>query len=279
MKKEKFLIIENKKGWFILSHRDLAEVWNYKELLYYLTWRDIKSKYRQTILGILWVIFQPVLTMVVFTFIFGRFVGTGSGKIPYPVFVFSGFLLWYYFSESLMRALVSIVSSADLVKKVYFPRVIIPLAAMLSSLIDFFICFLILLLIMFFYGFAFGFLNLFLIFFVVFILFLGTSGLGFWLAALNALYRDVEHIFPFFIRLTMFFTPVIYPVSAISKKYIWLLYLNPLTGLIESFRSLLIGDRPFLFLGFVSSIVISLVFFVSGFYFLKKVEKFFADVI
>ena len=269
------LDIQPSQGWRCIN---LDEIWQYRELLYFFTWRDIKVRYRQTIIGILWVVIQPFLTMVVFSVFFGKFAKIPSEGIPYPIFVYVGLLPWTYFSESLTRATDSVVSDANLVRKIYFPRLITPLSASLSALLDFFISFGILLFLMVYYQFmpAKG-IILFPV--LAFFTFLCSTGVGFWLSALNVMYRDVRYIVPFIVRLGLFLTPVIYPVSIVSQEYRWLLYLNPMTGIIEGCRASILGYKSVPIFGLSLSAAIILIFFISGAFFFRKMEKNFADVI
>lgn len=272
---QEVLDIQPTRGWRSIN---LYEIWQYRELLYFFTWRDIKVRYKQTIIGILWAVIQPFLTMVVFSVFFGKFAKIPSEGIPYPIFVYAGLLPWTYFSESLTRATDSVVSDANLIRKIYFPRLITPLSASLSALIDFFISFGILLFLMAYYQFmpAKG-IILFPV--LAFFTFLCSAGVGFWLSALNVMYRDIRYAVPFIVRLGLFLTPVIYPVSIVSQKYRWILYLNPMTGIIEGCRAFLLGYKSVPVFGLFLSMVTVLIFFISGAFFFRKMEKSFADVI
>lgn len=268
-------IIEPKKGWIPF---DLKEVWNHRELLYFLTKRDIKVKYKQTILGGLWAIIQPFLTMVVFTLFFGRMAKMPSDGIPYPIFVYAGLLPWTYFANALSESGNSLVGSANLITKVYFPRVIIPASASLAGLLDFFIAMLVLLGMMFYYQFV-PVSQILLFPFLVGLTFLCALSVGLWLSALNVQYRDIRYVIPFLVQLWMFVSPVIYPVSIVPEKYHWLLALNPMGGVIDAFRSSLLGHRPIDWTLLAISTAIIFIIFFSGFYYFKRMEKSFADVI
>jgi lipopolysaccharide transport system permease protein len=268
-------IIEPKKGWIPV---DLREIWNYRELLYFLTKRDIKVRYKQTVLGGLWAIIQPVFTMVVFTLFFGRLAKMPSDGIPYPVFVYAGLLPWTYFANALSASGNSLVGSANLITKVYFPRLIIPASASLAGLIDFFIAMLVLGAMMIYYQFLPGF-GILLFPFLVGLTFLCSVGVGLWLSALNVQYRDIRYVIPFLIQLWMFVSPVIYPVSMVPKKYQWLLAMNPMSGVIEAYRASLLGHMSvnWSMLGLSTAIII--IVFLSGLYYFRRMEKTFADVI
>lgn len=268
-------IIEPKKGWIPI---DLKEIWNYRELLYFLTKRDIKVRYKQTVLGGLWAIIQPVFTMVVFTLFFGRLAKMPSDGIPYPIFVYAGLLPWTYFANALSTSGNSLVGSANLITKVYFPRLIIPASASLAGLLDFFIAMLVMGAMMIYYQVVPS-IGILLFPFLVGLTFLCAVGVGLWLSALNVQYRDIRYVIPFLIQLWMFVSPVIYPVSMVPQKYQWLLALNPMGGVIEAYRASLLGHMPinWFLLGLSTAIIIIL--FLSGLYYFRRMEKTFADVI
>jgi lipopolysaccharide transport system permease protein len=268
-------VIEPEKGWGPL---DLREIWNYRELLYFLTKRDIQVRYKQTVLGGLWAIIQPFFTMVVFTIFFGRLAKIPSDGIPYPIFVYAGLLPWTYFSNAVSSSGNSLVENANLITKVYFPRLIIPASASLAGLLDFFIALFFLGAMMIYYHFVPGF-GILLFPFLIGVTFLCAVGVGLWLAALNVEYRDIRYVIPFLLQLWMFVSPVIYPVSIVSEKYRWLLALNPMGGLIKAYRASLLAHMPIdWFLLGVSTCII-LMLFISGLYYFRRMEKTFADVI
>ncbi|MBW2076419.1 MAG: ABC transporter permease [Deltaproteobacteria bacterium] len=268
-------IIEPKKGWIPI---DLKEIWNYRELLYFLTKRDIKVRYKQTVLGGLWAIIQPVFTMVVFTLFFGRLAKMPSDGIPYPIFVYAGLLPWTYFANALSASGNSLVGSANLITKVYFPRLIVPASASLAGLLDFFVAMIVLGGMMIYYQFVPGF-GILLFPFLVGLTFLCSVGVGLWLSALNVQYRDIRYVIPFLIQIWMFVSPVIYPVSMVKGKYQWLLALNPMGGVIKAYRASLLGHLPIdWFLLGISTIII-LVIFVTGLYYFRRMERYFADVV
>ncbi len=268
-------VIEPKKGWVPL---DLREIWNYRELLYFLTKRDIKVRYKQTVLGGLWAIIQPVFTMVVFTLFFGRLAKMPSDGIPYPIFVYVGLLPWTYFANALSASGNSLVGSSNLITKVYFPRLIIPTSASLAGLLDFFIAMLVLAAMMAYYQFVPN-VGIVLFPFLVGLTFLCAVGVGLWLSALNVQYRDIRYVIPFLIQLWMFVSPVIYPVSIVNEKYRWLLALNPMGGVIKAYRSSILGHLPidWFLLGLSTAIIFML--FESGLYYFRRMEKTFADVV
>ncbi len=272
---ESVTIIEPKKGWIPI---DLNEIWQYRELLYFLTKRDIKVRYKQTVLGGLWAIIQPLFTMVVFTLFFGRLAKMPSDGIPYPIFVYAGLLPWTYFANALSTSGNSLVGSQNLITKVYFPRLIIPASAALAGLLDFFVAMSVLGALMVWYQYIPG-IEILLFPFLVGLTFLCAVGVGMWLSALNVEYRDIRYVIPFLIQIWMFVSPVIYPVSLVSEKYRWLLALNPMWGVINAYRASLLGHNPIdWFLLGVSSLII-FVLFLSGLYYFRRMEKTFADVV
>jgi lipopolysaccharide transport system permease protein len=268
-------IIEPQRGWIPFNFN---EVWKYRELFYFLTKRDIKVRYKQTVLGGLWAIIQPFFTMVVFTLFFGRLAKVPTDGIPYPIFVYAGLLPWTYFANALTASGNSLVGSANLISKVYFPRLIIPASASLAGLLDFFIAMIVMGILMIYYHFIPGY-GILLFPVLVGLTFLCAVGVGLWLSALNVQYRDIRYVIPFLIQLWMFVSPVIYPVSLVSEKYQWLLALNPMGGIIKAFRASLLGHMPIdWFLLSISSVMIILLF-ASGMYYFRRTEKIFADVV
>ena len=268
-------IIEPKKGWVPV---DLKEIWNYRELLHFLTKRDIKVRYKQTVLGGLWAIIQPVFTMLVFTLFFGRLAKMPSDGIPYPIFVYAGLLPWTYFANALSASGNSLVGSANLITKVYFPRLIVPAAASLAGLLDFFIAMLVLGAMMIYYQFIPNF-GILLFPFLVGLTFLCAVGVGLWLSALNVQYRDIRYVIPFLVQIWMFVSPVIYPVSLVPEKYRWLLALNPMGGVIKAYRASLLGHFPIDWFLLSLSAAIIFILFISGLYYFRRMEKTFADVV
>jgi lipopolysaccharide transport system permease protein len=267
-------VIEPRKGWRAL---ELQELWAYRELLYVLTMRDIKVRYKQTVLGFSWAIIQPAMMMVVFSIFFGRLAKMPSDGHPYPLFVYSGLLPWTFFQTAVGSASSSLLNSSHLVTKVYFPRLMIPLSAIGSGLADFLIATMVLFVLMAIYGGTFGLSLLlapFLILGVVFI----ALGVGTFLAALTVSYRDFRYVVPFMLQFWMFATPVIYPASLVPEKWRMLLYLNPMAGMIEGFRAAFLGStfNP----GAVAlSLTTAALIFAAGVAYFEKVERRFADII
>ena len=269
------VIIKAKKGFLSV---DLHEIWEYRELLFFLTLRQIKVRYKQTIMGASWAVLQPFLTMIVFTIIFGNFAKIPSENIPYPIFSYSGLVLWTYFSTSLSQAGNSLVGNTSLVTKVYFPRLFIPTSSCLAGLVNYSVAMSIIVLMMVYYKFVPN-IKIIIVPLVVFTTFILASGISYWLSSICVKYRDIRFILPFFTQLLMFTAPVIYPPNIVSEKYRWFLYLNPMTGLINAHRASLLGYKEVNFTTLGVSIIISLFIFVTGIIFLKNTEKGFADII
>lgn len=270
------IVIKRQKGWIPIN---FSELWAFRDLLYLLAWRDIKVKYKQAALGILWAVLQPLLTMVVFSVLFGRLAKMPSDGIPYTIFVYTGLLPWNYFSGALSSSGNSLIANSNLISKVYFPRLIIPASASLAGLLDFFISSIILIGMMVYYHFTPHGFGIILIPVLLFLIFTVAIGCGLWLSALNVEYRDFQYVIPFLIQLWMFATPVIYPVTLIPQQYRWILSLNPMGGIIEAFRASVLGHQPVNWsLLAISSIIAGLVF-ITGLLFFRRVERSFADVI
>ncbi|MEJ2724566.1 MAG: ABC transporter permease [Deltaproteobacteria bacterium] len=269
-------IIEPKKGWVPI---DFKEIWDYRELLYFLTKRDIKVRYKQTVLGGLWAIIQPAFTMIVFTLFFGRLAKVPSEGMPYPIFVYVGLLPWTYFANAVSNSGNSLVGSANLITKIYFPRLIVPASASLAGLLDLFIAMFVLAVLMIHYHFVPSILGVFLFPFLVALTFLCAVGVGLWLSAMNVKYRDIRYVIPFLVQIWMFVSPVIYPVSIVNEKYQWLLALNPMAGLIKAYRASLLGHQPvdWVLLGISTFIILLLL--MSGLFYFRRMEKVFADVV
>ncbi|HEY9005082.1 ABC transporter permease [Ohtaekwangia sp.] len=258
---------------------NFKELWGYRELFYFFTWRDIKVKYKQTVLGVFWVMLQPLFMMLIFTFFFGQMFEVGSDSIPYPVFAFSGLLLWNFFSASVTNSGNSMVLNAPIIKKIYFPRLIIPLSSILASLIDLVVSLFLFVIFIFFFPVTIDIVNLILFWPLAFLLaFVGAVGLGCWLSALMVKYRDFRFVVPFMIQIGFFVTPVVYPFSRVqlpALKYI--LALNPMYGAITLFRIPLTANVPDTMLIMMSIFSALLLLFVGMTYF-KKTELFFADL-
>ena len=268
-------VIEPKTGWVPV---DFREIWNYRELLYFLTKRDIKVRYKQTVLGGLWAVIQPAFTMLVFTLFFGRLAKMPSDGLPYPIFVYAGLLPWTYFANAVSASGNSLVGSANLITKVYFPRIVVPASAALAGLLDFFIALFVLAALMIWYQFLPG-AGILLFPFLVALSFLCAVGVGLWLSALNVQYRDIRYAIPFLIQVWMFMSPVIYPVSLVHGRYQWLLALNPMGGVIHAYRASLLGHQPIDWGLLALSTLIILALFLGGLYYFRRMEKVFADVV
>lgn len=267
-------VIEPAKGWRMLDWREL---WAFRELLWMLTLRDVKVRYKQTVLGAGWAILRPLATMLIFSIVFGRLVGMPSDGYPYTIFVYAALLPWTFFAGALSASGMSLVSSAHLVGKVYFPRLILPLSSVGAGLVDFLISTALLLLMMIWYGIGWTW-NLAVAPLLVVLLVFSALGVGTILSALTVAYRDFAHITPFIVQIWMYVTPVIFPTNLVPDKWRWLLYLNPMTGLIEGFRSSFLG-RPFDLVGLASCFGIVVVLFLVGIAYFERVERRFADII
>jgi lipopolysaccharide transport system permease protein len=269
------IVIQPRKRLFDI---DLKSVWQYQELLYFLIWREVKVRYKQTALGVAWAIFQPLLTMGIFTVIFGRFVKVPSEGLPYPIFAFAALLPWTFFSEAITRSSTSLVGDANLIRKVYFPRLIMPLASVTSPIVDFSFSFLVLLGMMAWFGIAPGWGMLALPIFLILALLTALS-IGLWLSALNVRYRDVRYTVPFLTQLWMYASPVVYPLSLVPEKWRVVYGLNPMVGVIEGFRWGLLGkESPDLRVMAISAAVVTLLL-IGGLVFFRRLERTFADVI
>jgi len=255
---------------------DLAGIWAYRELLYFLVWRDLKVRYKQTLIGTGWVVIQPLMTMAIFTVIFGNFAKIPSDGLPYPIFSYAALLPWNLFSSSLNRGGESVVNNANLVTKIYFPRLILPLSSVLSPMADFAIAFVILIGMMIWFGIAPTVGILMLPIFVILAICTALA-MGLWLAALNVRYRDVRYTIPFLIQIWMFASPVAYPVSMVPEKWRWLYSLNPMAGVIEGFRWALLGNQSpdFSVMAISATVVMGLL--AAGMVYFKQMERTFAD--
>lgn len=267
-------LIRPSRGWAALDLRDL---WLYRELIYFLTWRDLKVRYKQTLLGAAWAVLQPFLTMVVFTIFFGNFAKVSSEGFPYPVFSYAALLPWGLFSKALNDASRSLVGNSHMITKIYFPRLILPLSSVLSGVVDFGIAFLFLLGMMAFYGLypTWGILLLPLLLLLALVTALGV---GLWLSALNVLYRDVGYALPFLTQLWMFISPIIYSINTVPKQWRLVYALNPMTGVVQGFRWALLGSQTEQ-LGLILAIssATAIVMLISGLFYFRRMERLFAD--
>jgi lipopolysaccharide transport system permease protein len=256
---------------------NLSELWYYRELLYFLTLRDVKVRYKQTLMGLAWVIIQPLTTMLLFTLVFNRFVRLDTGPLPYPLFALSGLLLWLFFANAVTNSTSSLVSNANLITKVYFPRMFIPAASVGAGLVDLAVAFLLLIVLFFYYGVTLT-MNILLLPLFILLMTLLALAVGLLSAALTVKYRDLRHALPFIIQLWMFASPVIYPTSIVPERWKWLLRINPVAGIIEGFRASLTG-RPFDWLHLFVSAAMTLALLACSIYLFRRFEDTFADVV
>ena len=272
---QELIILRPSRGWSAL---ELGDIWKFRELLFFLTWRELKVRYQQTLLGATWAIIQPLMQMVVFTFIFGGIARMSSDGIPYPIFSYTGLLPWGLFSKALTDAGRSMVMNRNMVTKIYFPRLIMPMSTVFSGLVDFGISFIILIGLMFYYKItptiAILWLPLFMLLAIV-----SALGVGLWLSAMNVQYRDVGHVLPFLTQFWMFVTPVIYPASRIPAKWQLLYSLNPMTGVVEGFRWALLGTSEAPTSMMAVSATISILLLIGGLFYFRRMERTFADMI
>ena len=255
-----------------------GELWSYRELLYFFVWRDVKIRYKQTVIGAAWAVLQPFLTMLVFSLFFGKLARIPSGGLPYPIFYYSALLPWLYFAAALQNATNTIVENQRLITKVYFPRLALPISAVSSGLVDFGVSFLLFLAMMVYYGIRPGAAALWLPVFLLLAI-LTALGVGLWLSALNAIYRDVRYVLPFLVQFWMFASPVVYASSLVPAKWRWLYGLNPMAGVIEGFRWSLTGHGDPPGLPFCVSAAVVIAILLSGIGFFQKMETAVADAV
>ncbi len=269
------MIIRPRKGWQLIN---LKELYHYKELFYFLVAKEIKVRYRQTVLGGLWAVIQPFFSMVVFTLFLGKLARLPSDGIPYPVFYFSAMIAWQYFASTVTRSGNSLILNMKLISRVYFPRLLIPLTPSLAGLLDFSVAFAVLIGMMLCFH-IYPTVMAFSLPLLVLLMVLAASGVGMFLAALSVKYRDIPMAIPFLLQLWMFASPVVYPASMVPVQYRLIYALNPVAGVIEGFRAGLLGTVPFPWHIILVSAVISIVLFISGLLYFQQVERFFADII
>lgn len=269
------VLIRPISGWVPINLRDL---WEYRELLYFLTWRDIKVRYKQTALGMAWVVLQPLLLMLVFTIFFGRLVELPSDRISYPIFTYTALLPWQLFSRALNEGSMSLIAHERVITKTYFPRILLPASAVLASLIDFGIAFLVLIGFIIFYGVYPG-LAIFTLPLFLLLLVLAAFGVSLWLAAFNVMYRDVRYMLPFLAQVWMFATPIIYPVSVVPDSWRLLYSLNPMVGVVEGFRWALLGESNGMDVTIGLSVFVVAGVLGGGVLYFQSVQQTFADVI
>lgn len=262
-------------------HINLKELLSYHELFFYFAWRDVKVRYKQTAIGAVWAILQPFVTMVVFTLFFNKVAGIESGNdaVPYAIFSYTGLLFWNYFSQALTRSANSLVDNQSVITKVYFPRLIPPLSSTLVALIDFGFASIVFIGLLIYFQFAPTLLGMLVLIPALLVTFIAASGAGMFLAALNVKYRDVKQALPFLIQTGLFLTPVIYPITQVPQKYQWVLYLNPMTGVINAMRASFLGTAPVNWPLTAISVASAIFLFAFGLYYFKGREKEFADII
>jgi len=257
----------------------LKELWEFRELLYFLAWRDIKVRYKQTFIGIIWAVLQPFLTMIVFTFFFNKVIGVSSGNVPYPIFAFTGLVFWNYFSSALSDTSNSLITNQSIITKVFFPRIIIPISTTIVPIIDFFFAFFFLLILLPIFHVSLSILGILSVIPALFITMVTVIGLGNFLAILNVKYRDIRYALPFFIQLLLFVTPVIYSVHTVPSKFQLFLYINPLTGVIDLVRVVMLHQYTINIVGLMISILSSIIFLFIGYTFFMKYERQIADTL
>jgi len=269
-------IIRARRGFARLN---LAEMWEYRELIYFLAWRDVLVRYKQTVIGVLWALVRPFITIVIFTIVFGRFAHVPSGPIPYPVLALAGLLAWQLFSTAFSESSSSVVGNAQLVSKIYFPRLIMPVSAIVTALADFFVALAMLAVLMAWYRVPVSASVIWLPLFILLCLVIAL-GSGIWFAALYVRYRDIRHVIPFIVQLGLYISPVGFPSSVVPERWRFLYSLNPMVGVIDGFRWSLFGGRNPIYLpGLAISIVLSILILIGGAYYFRNTERLFADII
>ena len=268
-------VIEASSGWRLIDWREL---WRYRDLFYFLVWRNVKVRYAQSVLGLGWAVIRPVFSMIVFSIVFGRLAKVASDGVPYAIFSYAALVPWTYFSSALTGASGSLVGASGMISKVYFPRLIIPLTTVLSNLVDFAIALLILFGLMVWFGMQPTIWAL-LLPLLVLLMMLTATGLGMWLTALAIQYRDVNYGLSFAVQLLMYAAPVVYPASSIPQQYRWLYGLNPMAGVIEGFRSALLGTNPMPWDLLLPGTITAIIVFIGGALYFRRMERIFADVV
>lgn len=275
MSKEYEIIIEPGKR----AKQYWRDLWQYRELFYFLAWRDILVRYKQTVIGIAWSVIRPLLTMVVFTVVFGKLAKLPSGDVPYPILVYAAMLPWQFFANSLSESSNSLIANANMLSKVFFPRLIVPTSAVIVSLVDFLISFVILAVLMVWYKFIPD-LRIFTLPLFLLLALLAALGFGLWLAALNVKYRDFRYVVPFVVQFGLYISPVGFSSSVVPEKWRMLYSINPMVGVIDGFRWAILGGESHLYWpGFILSVALTIMIFVWGFWYFRKTERTIADVI
>ena len=262
------------KGWVAL---DLNELWNFRSLLYFLIWRDIKIRYKQTVMGVGWAILQPLIAMLIFTIFFGRLAKMPSDGIPYPIFAYTALVPWMFFANALTLASNSLVMQAQMIKKIYFPRLFLPVASVLAGVVDFVLAFIILLAFMGYYGFL-PTINVLWLPLLLVLALMTSLGVSLWLSAMNVQFRDVRYIIPFLTQIWFFATPIVYPSSLVPEQWRFVHALNPMVGVIEGFRWILLDAGPAPGPSILVSVAVAIFLFVTGLFYFRRLEKTFADV-
>ena len=269
------IMVKPSKGWISLN---LGELGEYRELIYFLTWRDIKVRYKQTVLGAAWAIIQPFFTMVVFSLFFGKLAKVPSDGIPYPIFAYVALVPWTFFANGLSQSSNSLVGNANLIKKVYFPRLVVPISGVISGLVDFLLAFIVLIAMMLVYG-IFPTINVFWLPFLLLLTLVSALGVGLWLSAMNVQFRDVRYTVPFLTQFWLFATPIAYPSSLLPEPWRILYGVNPMVGVVEGFRWALLGADTAPGPIIIVSALVALALLVSGAFYFRRMEKTFADVV
>ena len=276
VKKDDVLIIRPTRGWGALN---LGELWLYRELIYFLTWRDLKVRYKQTALGAAWAIIQPFLTMVVFSVFFGGLLKVASDNVPYPIFSYTALLPWGVFAKALTDAGRSLVLNRSMITKVYFPRFIVPLASVLAGVVDFLIAFVVLLGMMWWFHITPTLSAVWAVPLLLLLSLVTALGVGLWLSALNVVYRDIGYILPFLTQLWFYLTPIVYPSTKVPEKWRLLYALNPMVGVVEGFRWALLNTKTAPGPMIAVSVVIAILILISGLFYFRRMERIFADIV
>lgn len=274
-KDSQLIIIQPSAGWSALRLHDL---WVYRELILFMTWRDLKVRYKQTLLGASWAVLQPFLTMVVFSIFFGNLAKVPSDDVPYPIFSYTALIPWTLFSKALQDASRSLVASSHMITKIYFPRMILPLASVLAGVVDFFIAFIVLIAMMIYFGIMPTY-NIWILPFFLLLTLITAVGVGLWLSALNVIYRDVGYVLPFLTQFWMFLTPIAYPSSLVPERWQVLYAMNPMTGVVEGFRWALLGTGQAPGMMTAVSSIVAVIILVSGMFYFRRMERLFADMV
>jgi lipopolysaccharide transport system permease protein len=269
------IVLEPSHGWRSV---DLAELWRYRELLFFFVWRDVKVRYKQTLLGVIWVLIRPILSVILFTLIFGKLAKMPSDGLPYPVFVLAAMIPWNFFAGALASGSNSVQSNAHLITKVYFPRIVIPTASVFSGFVDVVITFALVIVLMLWYGIVPPVEAVITVPFLFLVTIVVALGMSFWLGALNVAYRDVGNAVPFLLQIWLYATPVVYPLSRVPEKWRWIVVLNPMTGVVEAFRGALFG-RPWPAIPLALTCGLGLILLITGVFYFRRVENTFADTV